>query len=139
MSIAANCVFRCALACTSATSWPALWARAVPQYDVWGDACNVAARMESSARNGTIQVSRAVFETLADFGLDDLFALTQRRRPLSLKGVGTVVAYRLDRAKSYQSARSTVSTDWFSLSPRRRFGSRGVINSEPTSEFRPPA
>jgi class 3 adenylate cyclase len=83
-----------------------------PQYDVWGDACNVAARMESSARNGTIQVSRAVYETLVDFGLDDLFSLTLRRRPLSLKGVGTVLAYRLDRGQRYQSARSTGSTDW---------------------------
>lgn len=83
-----------------------------PQYDVWGDACNVAARMESSAKNGTIQVSRAVYDTLAEFRLDDLFSLTQRRRPLTLKGVGTVLAYRLDRRKRYDSARSTASADW---------------------------
>jgi adenylate cyclase len=35
-------------------------------YDVWGDAVNVAARMETTGSNGMIQVSQEFYERLAD-------------------------------------------------------------------------
>lgn len=35
-------------------------------YDVWGDTVNVAARMESTARNGTIQVNAALHDALTE-------------------------------------------------------------------------
>jgi class 3 adenylate cyclase len=62
-----------------------------PQYDVWGTACNLVARMESSAPNGTLQMSAASHKVLADNGLEGLLKLTPRHP--SIKGFSNVVAY----------------------------------------------
>jgi len=35
-------------------------------YDVWGDAVNVASRMESHGTGGTIQITRATYELIRD-------------------------------------------------------------------------
>ena len=51
-------------------------------HDVWGDAVNIASRMQSSSKPGRIQVSEATFELLKnDFNL-------QPRGPVNLKGRG---------------------------------------------------
>jgi class 3 adenylate cyclase/PAS domain-containing protein len=58
-------------------------------YDIWGDAVNVAARLESKAAPGTIAVSSDLRDVLvADFELEPL-------GPVELKGKGTVTAWRL--------------------------------------------
>lgn len=64
-----------------------------PQYDVWGNACNVAARMESTAQFGQIQVSQQVVDSLHSCGYKELFILEKRR--VSLKGIGRVDAFSL--------------------------------------------
>jgi class 3 adenylate cyclase len=59
-------------------------------YDLWGDAVNIAARMEESADAGTIQVSAATQALLMDefrFG---------RRDDVAIKGVGAMTVYRLE-------------------------------------------
>jgi adenylate cyclase len=51
-------------------------------YDVWGDAVNVASRMESTGAAGKIQVSQEVYERLRDdFVLED-------RGEIDVKGKG---------------------------------------------------
>jgi adenylate cyclase len=63
-------------------------------YDVWGDAVNVAARMESNGEPGKIHVSES-FRSLAGdyFEFDD-------QGTTELKGVGVVRSYFLRREKS---------------------------------------
>ena len=58
-------------------------------YDLWGDAVNVASRLESSAPPGSIQVSSAMVDAL-----DDAFEV-QPRGQIELKGKGLTEAYLL--------------------------------------------
>jgi len=66
-----------------------------PQYDVWGTACNMASRIESSAVNGTIQVSKTVYDILQQNGVAAQYDFKRRR--VTLKGIGRVTAYTLSR------------------------------------------
>jgi adenylate cyclase len=56
-------------------------------YDLWGDAVNVASRMESNGLSNSIQVTQAVQERL--HGLYDFEA----RGPIPIKGKGEMVTY----------------------------------------------
>ncbi|HWK64107.1 MAG TPA: adenylate/guanylate cyclase domain-containing protein [Rhizobiaceae bacterium] len=58
-------------------------------YDVWGDAVNVASRMEETDEAGMIQVSQGSYELLAG-----KFVLEQRG-PVDIKGKGRMVTWRL--------------------------------------------
>jgi adenylate cyclase len=58
-------------------------------YDVWGDAVNVAARMESTGETGRIQVSEA-FRRLAGEAF-----VCQPRGPVDIKGLGVVETFWL--------------------------------------------
>ncbi len=62
-------------------------------YDVWGDAVNVASRMESSGESGRVQVS-ATFRELTG----DVFSFEERGL-IDVKGVGEVRTYYLTAAK----------------------------------------
>ena len=64
-------------------------------YDVWGDAVNVASRMETTGPLGQIQVSPESYELLKDkFILDKV-------GPLDIKGKGAIVTWLLrERRKS---------------------------------------
>jgi class 3 adenylate cyclase len=58
-------------------------------YDIWGDTVNIACRLESAARPGSIQVNEAAYERLKEkytFGPGAV---------LNLKGRGGVLAYEL--------------------------------------------
>jgi adenylate cyclase len=63
-------------------------------YDLWGDAVNVASRMESHGVAGRIQVSTAVREMLDG---DRRFRL-EERGTIELKGMGEMTTYFLERA-----------------------------------------
>jgi adenylate cyclase len=58
-------------------------------YDVWGDTVNIACRLESAARPGSIQVNEAAYERLKDQYIFGAGAV------LNLKGRGGVLAYEL--------------------------------------------
>ena len=58
-------------------------------YDLWGDAVNVASRLETTAPPGRIQVSAAIAS-----GLGDAFEL-EPRGPIELKGKGSTEAFFL--------------------------------------------
>jgi adenylate cyclase len=64
-------------------------------YDVWGDAVNVASRMESSGEEGKIQVSEAIHDQLKDeFELE-------ARGPVEIKGKGRIQTWFLiDRKRA---------------------------------------
>jgi adenylate cyclase len=62
-------------------------------YDVWGDAVNLASRMESSGVPGQIQVSEAMFERL-----DNAFVFGERG-VVTIKGKGAMPTYFLLGAK----------------------------------------
>jgi adenylate cyclase len=62
-------------------------------YDVWGDAVNLAARLEQSGETGRIHTSNSVREALSrDFEF-------VRRGPLDIKGIGTADTWFLEREK----------------------------------------
>ena len=58
-------------------------------YDLWGDAVNVASRMESSGEPGSIQVTQATYERLKD-----RYEL-QERGQILIKGKGKMTTYWL--------------------------------------------
>lgn len=60
-------------------------------YDIWGDAVNVASRLESTSLPGCIQVSRATYEHLRD---EFVF---EPRGGLEIKGKGSLQTYFLIR------------------------------------------
>jgi class 3 adenylate cyclase len=62
-------------------------------YDLWGDAVNVASRLETSAPPGRIQVSEPVAAALA--GTFDL----EPRGEVELKGKGSISAFLLVRRR----------------------------------------
>jgi class 3 adenylate cyclase len=64
------------------------------QYDVWGDAVNIASRMESQGLPGRIQITEATYDLIKD----DF--LCEHRGRLQIKGVGAMDTYLLiDRRK----------------------------------------
>ncbi|MEC4803492.1 MAG: adenylate/guanylate cyclase domain-containing protein [Jaaginema sp. PMC 1079.18] len=58
-------------------------------YDLWGDAVNVASRMESSGKPGSIQVTTATYEHLKN-----RYILTERGK-ITVKGKGEMMTYWL--------------------------------------------
>ena len=66
-------------------------------YDIWGDAVNVASRMESQGVAGKIQVTRATYELIRDD-----FTL-QRRGTITVKGRGTMETWFLVGLKETQT------------------------------------
>jgi urea transport system substrate-binding protein len=59
-------------------------------YDLWGDAVNVASRMESNGLANQIQVTEAVREKL-----DGRYTFVERD-PIKVKGKGLMVTYLLE-------------------------------------------
>jgi len=64
-------------------------------YDLWGDAVNVASRMESQGVPGHIQISEAVYRRIQDK------FITEKRGPIAVKGKGTMVTYFLRGRKTF--------------------------------------
>lgn len=62
-----------------------------PQYDIWGNAVNVASRMDSTGVLDGIQVTQEVYDILSQKG----YPLTCRGS-IPVKGKGTMVTYFLD-------------------------------------------
>ena len=58
-------------------------------YDLWGDAVNVASRMESSGYPGSIQVTTATYERVKDK------FIFEKRGAIQIKGKGEMVTYWL--------------------------------------------
>jgi adenylate cyclase len=67
-------------------------------YDVWGDAVNVAARMESTDSVGRIQVPEGVYERLKDD-----FVLQERGR-IDVKGKGSMRTWYLIGRKATEDS-----------------------------------
>ncbi|EFC40908.1 predicted protein [Naegleria gruberi] len=59
-------------------------------YDLWGDTINTASRMESTSKNGRIQISRSTYERVFDLGYEF------EEREVDVKGKGIVKTYLLN-------------------------------------------
>ena len=70
-------------------------------YDLWGDAVNIASRMESHGRSGRIQISRDTKELLGDE-----FAC-EPRGPIPVKGKGEIEAWYLVGRRQRENARES--------------------------------
>lgn len=69
-------------------------------YDIWGDAVNIASRLESNSMPGRIQVSRSTYEHLCmDF-------ILKPRDGLEIKGKGAMEAFFLTGRKERAASRS---------------------------------
>ena len=62
-------------------------------YDVWGDAVNVASRMESHGMGGTIQITRATYELIKDE------FVCEPRGTVDVKGKGEMEVWLVKSAK----------------------------------------
>jgi adenylate cyclase len=74
-------------------------------YDVWGDAVNVAARMETTDVEGRIQVPQDVYERL-----NDAFLL-EKRGEVDVKGKGVMHTWYLVGRRDDRAVRSAVERD----------------------------
>ena len=63
-------------------------------YDLWGDAVNIASRMESQGKSGEIQVTESTYERLKDK------YILQCRGALEVKGKGKMKTYWLRGRRS---------------------------------------
>lgn len=87
-------------------------------YDIWGDAVNIAARMESSGEPGHVNVSSTTYEQIKDF-----FQCTHRGR-VPAKNKGEIDMYFVDRIHPHLSADSEgyVPSDHFFALFKKVFG-----------------
>jgi adenylate cyclase len=58
-------------------------------YDLWGDAVNIASRMESSGEPGRIQVTEATYERIKNQ------YIFEKRGKIPIKGKGEMMTYWL--------------------------------------------
>eukprot|EP00523_Entomoneis_sp_CCMP467_P008229 CAMPEP_0168721026 /NCGR_PEP_ID=MMETSP0724-20121128/1871_1 /TAXON_ID=265536 /ORGANISM="Amphiprora sp., Strain CCMP467" /LENGTH=821 /DNA_ID=CAMNT_0008767657 /DNA_START=288 /DNA_END=2754 /DNA_ORIENTATION=+ len=61
------------------------------QYDIWGDAVNIASRMESTGEPGRVQVSQNVVDTVSDQEF-----VFEHRGSVSVKGIGEMETHFLN-------------------------------------------
>jgi adenylate cyclase len=71
-------------------------------YDVWGDAVNVASRMESHGLGGTIQITRSTYELIKDE------FICEPRGTVNVKGKGEMEVWLVLSAKSFSSLTDTL-------------------------------
>ncbi|XP_022648435.1 adenylate cyclase type 6-like isoform X2 [Varroa destructor] len=71
-----------------------------PHYDIWGNAVNVASRMDSTGEPNKIQVTHEVYRILEPLGYP-----LQCRGPIKVKGKGEMVTYFLLAGRSDQLQR----------------------------------
>ncbi|XP_043290086.1 adenylate cyclase type 6 isoform X1 [Venturia canescens] len=76
-----------------------------PQYDIWGNAVNVASRMDSTGVLDGIQVTQEVYDILSLKG----FPLTCRGT-IQVKGKGSMVTYFLDGPRPTETSANNVNT-----------------------------
>ena len=74
-----------------------------PQYDIWGNAVNVASRMDSTGVLDGIQVTQEVYDILSSKG----FPLTCRGT-IQVKGKGSMITYFLDGPRPTEMMQETV-------------------------------
>ncbi|MEI1278720.1 adenylate/guanylate cyclase domain-containing protein [Leptospira venezuelensis] len=86
-------------------------------YDVWGDAVNLASRMESSGKPGHLNISGSTYELVKDF------FVCEHRGKVQAKGKGEVDMYFVN------SIRMELSVDAKGISPNDKFESlRNELN-----------
>ena len=73
-------------------------------YDLWGDAVNLASRMESHGTPGAVQITRATFERV-----DDAF-VCEPQGTAEIKGKGPMPVWHVDRHKQATSGLATAPT-----------------------------
>ena len=71
-------------------------------YDVWGDAVNLAARLESSGKPGQVQVSAETRDARTSFDCEP-------RGVIEIKGVGPLETWFLS-ASAYRLSRSSTAS-----------------------------
>lgn len=76
-----------------------------PQYDIWGNAVNVASRMDSTGVLDGIQVTQEVYDILSSKG----FPLTCRGS-IQVKGKGSMVTYFLDGPRPSETCTNNSNT-----------------------------
>ncbi|KAH8276409.1 hypothetical protein KR018_005161, partial [Drosophila ironensis] len=71
-----------------------------PQYDIWGNAVNLASRMQSTGLPGHIQVTEETASILSEYGIS-----TTYRGMTFVKGVGEIPTYFVDIDDNFQFIR----------------------------------
>ncbi|XP_067097719.1 adenylate cyclase type 3-like [Osmerus mordax] len=75
-----------------------------PHYDIWGNAVNVASRMESTGVMGNIQVVEDCYNILKEYGFRFV-----RRGPIFVKGKGELLTFFM-KGKDKQTNTTTITT-----------------------------
>ncbi|XP_050309955.1 adenylate cyclase type 5 isoform X2 [Anthonomus grandis grandis] len=92
-----------------------------PQYDIWGNAVNVASRMDSTGISDKIQVTKEVYQILSKKGFD----LTCRGT-IEVKGKGSMETYFLEGKSSYNPLTNIIVNPLANTSPSNN-GPLGTI------------
>jgi class 3 adenylate cyclase len=75
-------------------------------YDVWGDAVNLASRMESTGKPGGIQTSEAIYKLLSDS------FVFEERGTIDIKGKGPMRTYLLLGSRDSMQSHSTTASGY---------------------------
>ncbi|XP_072945490.1 adenylyl cyclase X E-like [Epargyreus clarus] len=101
-----------------------------PLYDIWGNAVNMASRMDSTGETGRIQVT----ENTAII-LDESDILTTYRGETFVKGAGYIKTYFVPLDDHFNLIRKKDSSNYYRMHDRRHFfQSRNIILSDSSFE-----
>ncbi|CAH2102747.1 unnamed protein product [Euphydryas editha] len=100
-----------------------------PLYDIWGNAVNMASRMDSTGETGRIQVTENTAIILDECGI-----LTTYRGETFVKGRGYVKTYFVPLDDNFNLVKKQNSSEYFRSDERQYYAARNTMLSDTSAE-----